>query len=78
MMSSQKLDRTDVPTIRRGSDNAPNDAAYVALAESLGVELVTLDGKIEKVPGINCTVRNPGRKQEAESLMTSQQNRVNR
>jgi hypothetical protein len=31
----------------------------VALAESLGVELVTLDAKIEKVPGINCTVRNP-------------------
>ena len=37
----------------------PYDAAYVALAESLGAELVTLDGKIEKVPGIHCTVRNP-------------------
>ena len=37
----------------------PCDAAYVALAESLGAELVTLDGKIEKVPGIHCTVRNP-------------------
>jgi predicted nucleic acid-binding protein len=37
----------------------PRDAASVALAESLGVELVTLDSKIEKVPGINCRVRNP-------------------
>ena len=37
----------------------PCDAAYVALAESLGVEFVTLNSKIEKVPGINCTVRNP-------------------
>jgi predicted nucleic acid-binding protein len=37
----------------------PYDAAYVALAESLGAELVTLDGKIGRVPGINCTVRNP-------------------
>jgi predicted nucleic acid-binding protein len=37
----------------------PCDAAYVALAESLGAALVTLDGKIAKVPGINCTVRNP-------------------
>jgi predicted nucleic acid-binding protein len=30
----------------------------VALAESLGAELVTVDGEIEKVPGIECTVRN--------------------
>jgi predicted nucleic acid-binding protein len=37
----------------------PYDAAYVALAESLSAELVTLDGKIEKVPGITCTVRIP-------------------
>ena len=38
----------------------PYDAAYVALAESLSAELVTLDGKIGKVPGLRCTVRNPG------------------
>ena len=36
----------------------PYDAAYVALAESLGAELVTLDAKLEKVPGLACTVRN--------------------
>jgi predicted nucleic acid-binding protein len=39
----------------------PYDAAYVALAESLSAELVTLDGKIAKVPGLMCTVHNPGR-----------------
>jgi predicted nucleic acid-binding protein len=37
----------------------PYDAAYVALAESLSAELVTLDGKIGKVPGLRCAVRNP-------------------
>src|SRR6266487_4423937 len=36
----------------------PYDAAYVALAETLEVDLVTVDGKVEKVPGIRCTVRN--------------------
>jgi predicted nucleic acid-binding protein len=36
----------------------PYDAAYVALAESLNAELVTLDGKIEGVPGVRCAVRN--------------------
>lgn len=36
----------------------PYDAAYVALAELLDAELVTLDGKIETIPGISCTVRN--------------------
>ncbi len=36
----------------------PYDAAYVALAESLDAELVTLDGKIEAVPGLKCAVRN--------------------
>lgn len=38
----------------------PYDAAYVALAESLSAELVTLDSKIAKVPGLSRTVRNPG------------------
>jgi predicted nucleic acid-binding protein len=36
----------------------PYDAAYVALAESLGAELVTLDAKMEKVPGLMCNIRN--------------------
>ncbi len=36
----------------------PYDAAYVALAESLHAELVTLDAKVEKIPGLMCTVRN--------------------
>ncbi len=36
----------------------PYDAAYVALAESLNAELVTLDGKIEGIPGLRCAVRN--------------------
>ncbi len=36
----------------------PYDAAYVALAESLDAELVTLDGKLEGIPGVRCAVRN--------------------
>jgi predicted nucleic acid-binding protein len=37
----------------------PCDASYVALAEALGADLVTLDGKIAKTPGLRCTVRDP-------------------
>lgn len=36
----------------------PYDAAYVALAESLQADLITVDGKISRVPGITCRVRN--------------------
>jgi len=32
--------------------------AYVALAETSRAELVTLDAKMEKVPGLMCTVGN--------------------
>lgn len=36
----------------------PYDAAYVALAESLNADLITLDGKLARVPSLSCTVRN--------------------
>lgn len=36
----------------------PYDAAYIALAESLEADVVTLDGKLAKVPGLPCAVRN--------------------
>jgi predicted nucleic acid-binding protein len=34
----------------------PYDAAYVALAEQLRVELVTADAKFAGVPGLRCAV----------------------
>jgi predicted nucleic acid-binding protein len=37
----------------------PYDASYVALAEALGADLVTLDAKIAKAPGLRCAVRDP-------------------
>lgn len=36
----------------------PCDAAYVALAEALAADLVTVDNKVSKVPGLRCRVRN--------------------
>jgi predicted nucleic acid-binding protein len=48
-----------LPRIWQLRDNAwPYDAAYVALAESLQADLVTVDGKFEKIPGLRCRVRN--------------------
>jgi predicted nucleic acid-binding protein len=35
------------------------DAGYVALAETLDVELVTLDRRIARAPGISCIVTTP-------------------
>lgn len=35
------------------------DAGYVALAEALDVELITLDRRIARAPGVSCTVQTP-------------------
>lgn len=35
------------------------DAWYVALAESLGATLVTLDGRLSRAPGPRCTFQTP-------------------
>jgi len=35
------------------------DAGYVALAEALDVELITLDRRIARAPGVKCTVKTP-------------------
>lgn len=32
------------------------DACYIALAESLGCNLLTADARLSRAPGINCTV----------------------
>jgi predicted nucleic acid-binding protein len=36
----------------------PYDAAYVALAESLGADLLTVDSKLGSAPRLKCVVRN--------------------
>ena len=33
------------------------DAAYVALAERVGADLITMDAKLARIPGATCTVR---------------------
>lgn len=33
------------------------DAAYIALAEALGIELVTADARLSRAPGVRCHVR---------------------
>jgi predicted nucleic acid-binding protein len=35
------------------------DASYVALAELIGADLITLDERIAGAPGLGCTVRTP-------------------
>lgn len=48
-----------LPRIWQLRENAwPYDAAYMALAESLNADLVTVDSKIATVPGLKCLVRN--------------------
>lgn len=63
LLSSMPLRRySHVPLLGRVWDlrhNAwPWDAAYVALAELLGVELVTIDSKLAQIPGIRCRVKD--------------------
>jgi predicted nucleic acid-binding protein len=36
----------------------PYDAAYVALAESLRTDLITIDAKLARAPDLLCTVHN--------------------
>ena len=36
------------------------DASYVALAELIELDLVTLDRRISRAPGLRCAVRTPG------------------
>lgn len=38
------------------SNVTPYDAAYVALAESLGYALLTADARLARAPGLRCTV----------------------
>ncbi|MGV0741311.1 type II toxin-antitoxin system VapC family toxin [Mycolicibacterium sp. XJ870] len=38
----------------------PYDAAYVALAEALGVVLSTADGRLSRASGINCEIETIG------------------
>jgi predicted nucleic acid-binding protein len=39
----------------------PYDAAFIALAETLDADLLTLDRKLTRTPGLRCTVRDPRR-----------------
>ncbi len=39
-----------------GTNATSYDAAYLALAEHLGVDLITHDAKLERIPGIRCRV----------------------
>jgi len=49
-----------LPRIRSLAENATTyDAAYVALAEELGIALVTTDRKLARIPHIHCTVIQP-------------------
>lgn len=59
-MNIRRFDHVPLlPRIWELRDNMwPYDAAYAALAELLTVDLVTVDHKFGKVPGLKCTVRD--------------------
>ena len=61
-LESIGLDRyPTLPFMRRAYELRANvtvyDATYVALAEVLGCEFVTVDGRLANSPGLRCTVR---------------------
>jgi predicted nucleic acid-binding protein len=63
LLGSMNLKRYDhVPLLPRvwelRHNMWPYDASYVALAESLGADLVTVDAEFQGAPGLACTVRN--------------------
>jgi predicted nucleic acid-binding protein len=69
------LDRyPTLPFMRRAYDLRENvtacDAAYVALAEILGCELLTADRRLANAPGIRCSVRvlDPERRRRTSPL----------
>ena len=35
------------------------DAGYVSLTESLGATLITLDRRLQRVPGVRCEIASP-------------------
>ena len=54
---------TTIPTTGRSRQLRDNvtvyDGWYVALAESLAVELITLDRRLARAPGCLCSFRTP-------------------
>lgn len=60
MMGLRRYDHVPfLPRIWELRENLwPYDAAYVALAETLGAELVTTDRKLAAAPGIRCRIRD--------------------
>ena len=55
--STRHAHRPLLPRCWELRDNVtPYDAAYVALAEALGVPLLTADARLANAPGIRCEV----------------------
>lgn len=61
-LESLSIDRyPTLPFMRRAYDLRDNvtayDASYIALAETLGCELLTGDARLAKAPGTRCAIR---------------------